>query len=159
MEAIQFKKQNADKVLRKLLKKLKASEEIKKADLIPLLLTPLMSGKTTICERILQGFRILKSMQDKLDREEVEKMQAILYAFAVKFLKKDELDKVRKETGMTILGQMLMEDGRREGIKEGESLFAQLMCSLFSDGRTEDARLAAEDADARSKLYKEYGLE
>ena len=98
-------------------------------------------------------------MQDKLDREEVEKMQAILYAFAVKFLKKDELDKVRKETGMTILGQMLMEDGRREGIKEGESLFAQLMCSLFSDGRTEDARLAAEDADARSKLYKEYGLE
>ena len=55
-----------------------------------------MSGKSTVCERVIQGFRILKNVQDKLDEEEVKKMQAILYAFACKFLKENELEKIRR---------------------------------------------------------------
>lgn len=32
------------------------------------------------------------------------------------------------------------------------------MSRLFSDNRTEDAKLAASDEAARRRLYKEYGL-
>ena len=131
VEAIQLKKRDADKVLRKLLKKLKDGEKIKKEDLIPVLLTPLMSGKSTVCERVIQGFRILKNVQDKLDEEEVKKMQAILYAFACKFLKENELEKIRKETGMTVLGQMLMEDGIEKGIEKGISALIE-SCREFN---------------------------
>lgn len=47
-------------------------------------------------------------------------MQAILYAFAGKFLKTEELDQVKEEIKMTVLGEMLREDGIKEGIKRGE---------------------------------------
>ena len=49
-------------------------------------------------------------------------------------------------------------EGIEEGIKEGESLFADLMNRLFADDRTEDAKLAARDQEARKKFYREYGL-
>lgn len=121
-----------------------------------------MSGKSTICERICKGFRILKEVQDIMEEEESKKMQAILYAFAYKFLGENELGKIKEETSMTPLGRMLMEDGIKEGIKEGiregENLFAQLMSCLFSDNRTEDAKLAAQDEEARKRFYQEYGI-
>ena len=119
VEAVQLKKKDADKVLRKAWKKLKADTVFEKEDLIPVLLTPLMSGKSTVYERIQQGFRILKHVQDRMDEQNVKKMQAILYAFACKFLNNQELEMVRKETGMTVLGQMLMEDGIELGIEQG----------------------------------------
>lgn len=40
----------------------------------------------------------------------------MLYVFACKFLKEEELAKVKEEIGMTILGKMLMDDGIEKGI-------------------------------------------
>ena len=44
------------------------------------------------------------------------------------------------------------------GIQQGESLLGTLITKLFADGRTEDARLAASDEEARKRFYKEYGI-
>ena len=43
----------------------------------------------------------------------------MLYVFACKFLKEEELAKVKEEIGMTILGKMLMDDGIEKGIEKG----------------------------------------
>ena len=40
----------------------------------------------------------------------------MLYVLACKFLKEEELAKVKEEIGMTILGKMLMDDGIEKGI-------------------------------------------
>ena len=46
------------------------------------------------------------------------KMQAVLYALAVKFLNDTELNSVKEAINMTKLGQMLVEDGIERGIRQ-----------------------------------------
>lgn len=46
----------------------------------------------------------------------------------------------------------------KQGRKQGERMFALLIGKLMTDGRTEDAKLAAEDETARKSLYEEYGI-
>ncbi len=55
--------------------------------------------------------------------------------------------------------QMFKEEGRKEGIKEGEDKFGKLMEILLSGGRTMDAQKAASDKTERMRLYKEFGIE
>lgn len=49
-------------------------------------------------------------------------------------------------------------EGMIEGRKEGENRLAKLMMILLSQGRTEDAGKAAEDADFRNRLYQEFQI-
>lgn len=51
---------------------------------------------------------------------------------------------------------LLMRD--RENVEKGEKLLAKLMEYLLSDGRINDAKLAAIDENVRNQLYEEYGL-
>lgn len=48
-------------------------------------------------------------------------MESVLYTLAMKFLKPDELRNLKEEFDMTILGQMLMQDGYDKGLKKGQS--------------------------------------
>ena len=45
-------------------------------------------------------------------------MQAVLYALAVKFLDSKDLEEVKEEFSMTLLGQMLVNDGIEKGRSE-----------------------------------------
>lgn len=51
------------------------------------------------------------------------------------------------------------EEGEAEGVTKGERKLSELIKCLLDDGRLEDARLAAEDAAARERLYREYGID
>ena len=104
-----------------ILKKLSEMEmsSIKKEDLVPLLLTPLMSGEIPEKERVRQGFFWLNQEYPEVNKEDLSKMQAVLYALAVKILKSSELAEIKEAIAMTILGQMLVEDGIRKGRQEG----------------------------------------
>ncbi len=66
------------------------------------------------------------------------------------------------EDDARIQARISYEDGRSEGLaegrSEGEAAMAALMERLFAEGRAEDARRAAADADARARLLEEYGL-
>lgn len=72
-------------------------------------------------ERIRKGFLYLDQKTPSVSEEERKKMQAMLYLLAVKFLTKEELNEIKEEIGMTILGQMLMDDGIQKGAQEARA--------------------------------------
>ena len=79
---------------------------------------------------------------------------ATMYANATELAHaKDYRGKDGKVDMCTAIKEM-MEDSRQEG----EALFANLISRLFADNRTEDAKLAAEDEQARKQFYREYGM-
>lgn len=50
------------------------------------------------------------------------------------------------------------EEGRKEGRKEGENKLGRLMTVLLSQGLTEEAKRASQDAQARADMYQKYGI-
>ena len=55
-----------------------------------------------------------------MKKREMMSMQAVLYALAMKVLNEDEMKRIEEMMTMTLLGQMLMEDGMKKGMEKGE---------------------------------------
>ena len=127
-------------------------------DMIPVLLSPLMAGKMAQPERILQGIRILRSAESAFDPSEIRKMEAILYAFAVKFLNNEDLSKVKEAIVMTKLGQMIWEDAVNQGREEGTQRYSRLILLLDQEKKPELIIKAASDPEYREALYRKYGI-
>ena len=76
------------------------------------------------------------------------------------------LEEFLRKYRMEVLGMLLEEFDvnkyerslREEGREEGETRLATLLNHLFSDKRTEDAKLVLTDKNLREKLYREYGI-
>ena len=111
--------QDADHVFSQLKEKQERGEKLRKADLVPLLLTPLMSGRLIVEDRIVKSLKILQKEESAVTELEMEKMQAVLYTFADKFLNARELERVKEMIAMTRLGKMLVEDGFKQGVERG----------------------------------------
>ena len=77
-----------------------------------------MSGRLRIEERIIKSLNILQNSRELITEVELEKMQAVLYTLADKFLNETELSRVKEMIAMTKLGEMLVEDGIEKGIVE-----------------------------------------
>lgn len=78
-----------------------------------------MSGESPIGERIIKGMKILQDAAGSLSAEEQEKMLAVLYTFADKFVIEKELNRVKEMIAMTKLGKLLVDDGIEKGIERG----------------------------------------
>lgn len=115
---LQMKQENAD-VLIDVLKAKAADGILTKEDLAPLLLTPLMTGESSIKDRILMMTEILGRGNICMPKEDKQHMEAVLYAFACKFLEKAELDEIKEALSMTVLGEMIWSDGEQKGIEKG----------------------------------------
>ncbi|HIY62387.1 MAG TPA: hypothetical protein H9730_02690 [Candidatus Mediterraneibacter stercoripullorum] len=63
-------------------------------DIIPLLFSPLMGGDTGQKERILKCIQVLKNSETDFPKTDIQKMEAILYVFAVKFLDDNDLESI-----------------------------------------------------------------
>lgn len=62
-----------------------------------------------------------------------EKVTAMIYTLADKFLTGTELEEIKEAIRMTRLGEMLMEDGRKEGRKEGaENSCRKIVLNMLS---------------------------
>lgn len=122
-----------------------------------------MGGNISRQERIIRGYKLLKGEQDYIEHEEMACMEAVLYIFAMKFLKRQQLEEIKEMMNMTILGEMIMQDGiekgrkegRREGRKEGEDRVNRLCLALIRMNRLGDLERAAEDRDYQEKLMAE----
>ena len=112
---IYLTEKDADKVFARLQEKQEKGEPFTEEDFAELSLTPLMSGSLSRKDTIKKGILVVK--QDKTDTS--EKVTAMLYTMADKFLTGAELEEIKEVVRMTRLGEMLMEDGRKEGRKEG----------------------------------------
>lgn len=156
VRTLRINRRSADSLYKRLDKALPG--EIGREELLSVVFSLLMKGSLPVKDRVKKGFYYLDKENPNVSGEERKKMQAMLYMLATKFLKKDELAEIKEECSMTVLGQMLMEEGIQKGIEKGEDLFAGLVDCLFADGRSDDARLAAKDVEVRRRLYREYGL-
>lgn len=107
---------NADKVIAELKRKQEAGEEITKAALLPLVLSPLMSGEMSQKERVLAAYDITRKATE-VDAEVIQKVEAVIYIMADKFLDSKEMEQLKEEIKMTRLGRMLYDDGAQSGAK------------------------------------------
>lgn len=123
IKPIILKKENADEIIQKIKEKKNRGENPDREELVSLMLMPLMGGKSSKLQRILYSYQAMKEAEqepEQADSQELTKMQAILYTFASKLLRREELEKVKEAIGMTELGQMLVDDGIKIGEKRGE---------------------------------------
>ncbi|MBY6915752.1 MULTISPECIES: hypothetical protein [Clostridium] len=114
VNAISMANKDGDKIFNDIIDKMKSGEELSKQDIIALTFTPIMGGKLSKGDKIVNAIRVVKDI-DKDYRYDVE---SILYAFANKFLSGKDLEKVREEIKMTELGKSLIEEGKSEGKQE-----------------------------------------
>lgn len=114
-----------------------------------------MSGQMSQQERIARSVRLLKNEHKHVEREELARMEAVLYTFAMKFLDDQQLKEIKEEMDMTILGEMILKDGIEKGIEKGEERISRLNQKLINANRYDDLKRAAEDRAFRKKLMKE----
>lgn len=119
VELVRLKDRNADQEFEKLEQRLKKGKKLKRHHVFPILLSPLMSGDMKMQDRICRGMEVLQSSKLNMEEDDIKKMQSVLYALAVKFLKKDELEQVKEKIGMTMLGQMIWDMGLEKGLEKG----------------------------------------
>lgn len=119
---------NVNEEFERIQSKIDSGIPLERGDLLPLVLSPLMSGTMPQKERIITAHRMARDSGCK-DTEAVRKVEAVLYIMAEKFLEAVELDECMEAIKMTRLGQMLYDNGRQEGEilgrQEGEILGRQ----------------------------------
>jgi len=147
---------NADRIIAESLAKSDVGRGLSKEELVALSLTPLMGGTLTQKERIESSFRIIQKQREAsgIVHSEMHKLQAILYAFANKFLKAEDLTYLKGVISLTLLGQMLREDA----IAESEERQSMLFKKMKADDRIADYLKGMEDRDYLHTLYEEYDL-
>ena len=109
---------DADQVLREAEER-QAAGVLDRQSLVQLLLTPLMSGEMARKERILKSLKMIRGEQAAVDEAEKRQMESVLYALAMKFLTKEELEEVWEVFRMTVLGEILVEHGKEIGKEIG----------------------------------------
>ena len=109
---------NADQLLNELKEKAARKETSTKTDLVKLSLCPLMNGETSIKNRILAAYEITNEASDIAPYER-QKIEAVIYIMADKFLDSMSMEEVEAAIKMTRLGQMLYKDGFDDGFDDG----------------------------------------
>lgn len=100
--------------------KLEHSIPLTKEDLVPLTLCPLMGGDIPQLERIQKAIRIIHQHEHVI--EHADKLEAIIYAMASKFLNESEHNQIKEEIKMTELGALIYNDGIEAGKIQGIEL-------------------------------------
>ena len=121
---IRLADRNADEFIRTLEDKRQQDIPILRSELVWLTLTPIMGGSMPIKDRIKAAHRITKDYA-ALPPWETDKLEAVIYAMADKFLESMDMEEIKEDMRMTKLGQMLlnegMETGRAEGLATGRA--------------------------------------
>lgn len=108
----------ADELLQGLEEKIKRGEPLTKADLVPLSLTSLMGGESSLKDRVVRSYQIMQASKG-VAAEDIRKIEAVIYAMADKFLEEMEIEEIQEMMAMTKLGQVLVNRGKIEGKIEG----------------------------------------
>ena len=153
---IQLKEYNADKVLTKLIAKTEGA--VTRENIIPLLFAPLMGGHSEQKDRILHCIQILKNAESAFQKNEIQKMEAILYVLASKFLDNEELELIKEAITMTKLGQMIWDDAIEVGEKRASERYSRLILILSQENKDDLIVKIASDPEYRETLYKKYGI-
>ena len=113
-----MQKKNADTFFAVLQQKVHSQIPLTKEDLVPLTLCLLMGGNMPLKDRILTAYKIT-GQTTQLDTDEIQKIEAVIYTMATKFLESMDMKEIMEGIRMTKLGQMLVNQGIEEGIRQG----------------------------------------
>ncbi|KGM97261.1 hypothetical protein Z968_03885 [Clostridium novyi A str. 4552] len=116
VKAISMASKDGDKIYNDIVEKIKNGLEVTKQDIISLTFTPIMGGKISTVDKILNAINIVKHIKKDYKND----IESILYAFANKFLSGKDLEKVKEELRMTELGKSLIQEGIEKGKDEGK---------------------------------------
>lgn len=117
-----------------------------------------MEGETPQSERIRKGFEILQRERGNLDNGELIHMQSVLYALMTKFLTPEEIKEIKEMMFMTLMGQLLMEDGIEKGMEKGlERGEFKTLRELVADGVVTAAEAAARKKMTEAEFQKKLG--
>lgn len=111
VKAICMANKDAEEVLNDIENKLIEGKKLNDREILDLIFTPIMGGELTKENKIIRALKISKDYPINKKQD----VQAILYTFALKFLRVNELEQVKEVIKMTELGRMLREDGIQEG--------------------------------------------
>ena len=67
-------------------------------------------------------------------------------------------NRIRENEDRRLFRKECIEEGRAEGIVEGEDNLTTLLKKLRALGRLDDIDAALDDSEARNRLYKEFGI-
>lgn len=107
--------------------KLQSNQTLTKEDLVPLTLCTLMGGEMSQKDRVTEALKITRLARDSI--VEADKIEAVVYAMAEKFLDSVTLEQLKEAVGMTRLGQMMYNDG----IEKAKYENAKNLLGLLSD--------------------------
>lgn len=160
---ITMRTKSADEVFQNIRERKAGGERPKREELVSMMLTPLMSGRMPLAGRFGEAFETLREEErQEENQEEFRKMEAVLYAFASKFLDARELEAVKEVVGMTRLGELLWEEGKakgkEEGKEEGQERVNRLIELLFEKSRNDEIRRAVTDPEYQKKLFEEFHI-
>lgn len=127
-----MKKENADSFLKELLEKKNAEKPITREELVRLTLCPLMGGEIGIKQRLQIAYEIARG-ETAVTKEEIQKIEAVIYAMADKFLEGLDMEEFVEGMKMTRLGEMLVKEGKQEGMKEKEAEIIKNLLGVLDD--------------------------
>lgn len=127
-----MKKENADSFLKELLEKKNAEKPITREELVRLTLCPLMGGEIGIKQRLQIAYEIARG-ETAVTKEEIQKIEAVIYAMADKFLEGLDMEEFVEGMKMTRLGVMLVKEGKQEGMKEKEAEIIKNLLGVLDD--------------------------
>ena len=127
-----MKKENADIFLKELLEKKNAEKPITREELVRLTLCPLMGGEIGIKQRLQIACEITRG-ETAVTKEEIQKIEAVIYAMADKFLDGFDMEEFVEGMKMTRLGEMLVKEGKQEGMNEKETEIIKNLLGVLDD--------------------------
>ena len=114
-----------------------------------------MDGQLSQKERFLQAFSLTENAKD-IPSEDLQKIEAMLYTMADKFLENDDFEHVKECIRMTRLGQMLFNDGFNNGSQKKQLEIARNLIGKLSD--TSIAETTGLSLDVILELKKEKNM-
>lgn len=127
-----MKKENADIFLKELIEKKKTEKPITREELVRLTLCPLMGGEIGIKQRLQIACEITRG-ETAVTKEEIQKIEAVIYAMADKFLDSLDMEEFVEGMKMTRLGEMLVKEGKQEGMNEKETEIIKNLLGVLDD--------------------------
>lgn len=117
IEAAYLVKRDCDEIYCRLKRKIKSGQRLMEEELMELMVLPLMvKGKNEKQKVIRVAVELAKELTDR--SEQISVLAGIL-TFTDKVIDREYAQKVKEEMQMTLVGQMLIEEGQRKGQKEG----------------------------------------
>lgn len=141
VKTISMANKDGDEVFNAMMDKMQSGKDLTTHDIIELTFTPIMGGKQSKVDKILQAIRLVKNV-DRKYRYDVE---SILYAFANKFLNGVDLEKVKEELRVTEIGKSLIEEGER---KKALEIAKELLDILSIEMIAKKTGLTVEEVEA-----------